>query len=127
MENGFRVFDLAEHDEAIRTAQFISKYDLGETMYCRIPEKYYNDLVFISVCEPGKPNVSDESITIIPDNPWIDIAASAMNQNPGYHMYQFTFFNKAIQQRMFLYIYYFMQLNDPEKPYIYMNREEEAQ
>ena len=125
MENGYRVFDLATYDDAIATAQYIAKPDLGETMFCRIPDKYAGVLTFISVSEMGKANIDDEKITIDEHNPWIDIASTEINQNPGYHMYQFTFFNTVIQQKVYLYMAYFMQLSDPEKPYIYMKRDEQ--
>jgi hypothetical protein len=124
MENGYRVFDLAPYDDAIRIAQFIAKPDLGETMFCHIPDKYAGSLVFISAAEIGKPNIDDRDITVDGHNPWIDIKSVAMNQNPGYHMYQFTFFNTVIQQKVYLYMFYFMQLSDPDKPYIYMKRDE---
>lgn len=118
----FRTFALASYDDAIRNALFLNKQTLGDTFYCRVPSEIFHDVELLSVCEVGHNNISQESITTSADNPWIDIASTAMNLEAGAHMYQFKFRNKRFGEEMSLYLYYNLQDDDPEKPYIYMNR-----
>ena len=118
----FRVFTLATYDDAIRNALFLNKQTLGEKFYCRIPSEQFHDTELVSICEIGHDNIPAESFSTAENNPWIDINAAAMNLTAGPHMYQFKFRNTRFGEIMYLYLYYNLQDDNPEKPYIYMNR-----
>ena len=119
----FKVFTLRSYSEAISHAHTLNLATIGEKIYCRIPDEFVDDLEFISCGEVARADIPAEHINVHPENPWIDITASAINQDIGPHMYQFKFRNKRFGEMMSLYLYYVMQNDDPEKSYIYMERE----
>ena len=57
---------------------------------------------------------------------WYRVRSSMLNMNPGYHIYRLLFVNKFTDDTSSLYISYVIQDNTPDKPYIYMNRDEEG-
>lgn len=118
----FRVFNLVPYDEAIRNALYLNKQTLGEKFYCKIPLDMAHAVEFVSVCEIAHDPIAAESITVSDNNPWIDISTDAMNLSVGPHMYQFSFRNTRFGEMMYLYLYYNLQDDNPEKPYIYMDR-----
>lgn len=56
--------------------------------------------------------------------PWIDISSSILDLTPGQHTYRMTFGNSDCKLKATCWFSYIIQENDPEKPYIYMNRDE---
>lgn len=53
---------------------------------------------------------------------WIDIPVDCLNLDTGYHQYLVEFINNVTADTLYLYFSYMIQNDDPDKPYIYMNR-----
>ena len=58
--------------------------------------------------------------------PWIDISSSILDLTPGQHTYRMTFGNLGSKLNATCWFSYIIQDNDPEKPYIYMKRDEDS-
>ena len=58
--------------------------------------------------------------------PWIDINSSILNTAAGQHTYRMTFQKLDCQLKATCWFSYIIQDNHPEKPYIYMNRDEDS-
>ena len=55
--------------------------------------------------------------------PWYRFKSENLNMDPGYHMYRLSFVNYSTNDTSQLYISYIIQSNNPEKPYMYMDKE----
>lgn len=55
--------------------------------------------------------------------PWIDIPTNLLNTSVGIHTYILRFKNKLTSDILLLSFRYAIQDDDPDKPYIYMNRD----
>lgn len=58
---------------------------------------------------------------------WIKVDTGYLNITPGLHTYKLSFVEKSSDALFSRYIAYIIQDDDPEKPYIYMHREEDKQ
>lgn len=56
------------------------------------------------------------------NHPWIDIGIGNINIDSGAHTYRIQFLNSKDNDIIFLYFSYIVQDDNPDKPYIYMNR-----
>lgn len=57
------------------------------------------------------------------NRPWFKVTTSILNTDPGQHIYKMSFINRFTNDISCLYFSYIIQDDDPEKPYIYMNRD----
>ena len=65
-----------------------------------------------------------DKVTRITNRIWIEIDKSVVSFDPGFHMYQLVFDDSGTGSILNLYFSYHIQDNNPDKDYIYMNREE---
>lgn len=66
----------------------------------------------------------NEIFTVVPNRPWVDAKSSGLNTVAGYHKYRLSLIDATTDIVTFLYFGYQIQDDNPDKPYIYMNREE---
>lgn len=57
-----------------------------------------------------------------PYRPWYKFTSHKLNRDPGYHIYRLSFVNTYNNDTCQLYIAYVVQSNNPEKPYMYMDK-----
>ncbi len=119
----YKIFTLRPYDDAISHSHILNKAVLADVIHCRIPDEQFYDLEFIECGEIARAVISAEHVHMNEQYPWIDIDTSALNQEIGSHMYQFIFRNKRFGETMYMYLYYVMQNDNPEKSYIYMERD----
>ena len=55
-------------------------------------------------------------------HPWVDIPVDLLNLSIGLHTYSLEFINLVTGDTFYQYFNYTIQDDDPDKPYIYMNR-----
>lgn len=67
-----------------------------------------------------------DQVTRDEHRPWIDISSTILDLNPGQHVYRMTFRNPLRKLGATCWFSYIIQENNPEKPYIYMNRDEDS-
>ena len=58
--------------------------------------------------------------------PWIDFSSSLLQTVAGQHTYRMTFEKEDCRLKATCWFSYIIQDNYPEKPYIYMNRDEDS-
>jgi hypothetical protein len=58
--------------------------------------------------------------------PWLIINPEGLDKSAGFHMIQFTFMNNKLNVYQSFYFSYISQVDNPDKPYIYMNRGEQT-
>ena len=58
-----------------------------------------------------------------PGRIWYRFRSHQLNLTTGYHTYRLSFVNTITNDTALLYIAYVIQNNDPDKPYIYMDKE----
>lgn len=57
------------------------------------------------------------------DNCWVKISSAYLNLDPGQHVYKMLFYRKdRIDIEISLYFSYWLQDNNPDKPYKYMKK-----
>lgn len=67
-----------------------------------------------------------DQVTRDEHRPWIDISSTILDLTPGQHTYRMTFKNLGCKLNATCWFSYIIQENDPEKPYIYMKRDEDS-
>lgn len=58
--------------------------------------------------------------------PWIDISSDILDLTAGQHTYRMTFQKPDCKLKATCWFCYIIQENNPEKPYIYMTRDEDS-
>ena len=64
------------------------------------------------------------TITREGNKPWLRLLSSSLNLSTGQHIYKLSFIDKHTDDVFSLYISYIIQNDNPDKPYIYMNRDD---
>lgn len=57
------------------------------------------------------------------NKPWYDIITDLLNTDAGQHIYKMSFINRLTDDISCLYFSYIIQDDNPDKPYIYMDRD----
>ena len=123
----FTLVACLERDLASNTPVF-NQSQLEDVLYVNIPYEIckLNNLVEVTEV-PVVKDLCDESIldhvTFLRYRPWVDIESSVLNLDPGHHKYKLKFKNIYTSVISNLFFAYDVQCDDPEKPYIYMNKE----
>ena len=58
------------------------------------------------------------------NKPWLKVRSSTLNLAPGQHIYKLSFVDVHTDDVFSLYISYIIQDDNPERPYIYMRRDD---
>lgn len=53
---------------------------------------------------------------------WVDISRYELNLSTGIHTYELEFMNTITGDSLYLYFQYIIQNDDPDKPYVYIDR-----
>jgi hypothetical protein len=119
-----RLYD--SYDEAISHAEMFNKRDLLEVFCFEVPHLLSHSLTLISIRQADSNGYIDSAH--IDDRfplPWIDVLTSSLDTSIGNHTYVFKFNNNLVNSEVNLYTSYNIRYNDPDKPYIYMDREDD--
>lgn len=112
-----RYEDIAKHSKVFN----LSTLDYHLWIYLN-PE-YVRDTYFIKSEEIGP---SANNSTIFPDTfkrdsqCWIRANLGYLNLNPGKHTYRLFFVNRYTDTDFSLYVSYYIQDDNPDKPYVYV-------
>lgn len=123
-----RQFRLFSHNDALAHTRVFNIKDIQEYMWLQIPAVLspYIDLtgvVNMQVADGALPDFT-EKITREGRNCWLKIDSTLFDTSIGLHFYRFDFHNPTTDEVIPLYFAYSLQNDDPEKPYIYMDRSE---
>lgn len=115
------------YDEAISHAVVLNKRDLIDIFSFEVPHILSQRLSFINIRKSDSDDLIDTArIDDKAPLPWIDVQTDAMDQSIGTHTYTFKFRNNLVGSEVNLFAAYIIRFNDPDKPYIYMDRESES-
>lgn len=59
-----------------------------------------------------------------PGRVWYKFKSAMLNKDGGYHTYRLSFVNTTTNDTCLLYMSYVVQTNKPNKPYLYMDKDE---
>lgn len=112
-----------ENDKLNMHPIILNKFEVLPEFYVYIPceiAKWYTPSEIREVTTTAQPSIEFEHIS---GRRWIDINYDKLNMNPGYHKYRIDFTSTlASKSPIYLFFCYNIQNDDPDKPYIYMNR-----
>jgi hypothetical protein len=96
-------------------------------LWLEIPKEIAKDLTLEQAKILGMyPTDIDIETAIVRDSvrPWLVVNPEVLDMSPGFHMLQFIFRNQVLQVYESYYFSYTSQVDNPEKPYIYMERKD---
>lgn len=118
---------LLEYRESLANITTIHEPQKSQDLWLEIPRHIAKDLTLTQARELGL-NPTDinivEAIERDSVRPWLMINPTYLDFTPGFHMIQFIFRNEALNVYQSFYYSYMSQVDNPEKPYIYMQRED---
>ena len=123
-----QVIELRPHNKVFENVKIFNKNEIEYFMYLHIPENLAKDCELYKVQDVDNPDILIEYNDSIQRNckrPWLRIDSRLLDTSCGQHTYRFGFINIVTDDVYSLYISYIIQDDNPDKPYIYMNGEEE--
>lgn len=117
-----------EQDLASNTPVF-NQSQIEDVLYVKVPYAVCQLNRLIELAEvPVTKDLTElepilDHITFLRYRPWVDIESTLLNLEPGHHKYKLKFKNIYTSVISNLFFAYDIQCDDPEKPYIYMNKE----
>lgn len=120
MYNGITIF-AGRHDHVSRVSRLLNDNIVqDENVWIMLPD-HALDFSVLRIHELG----SDDDIEIIlREGHTIKISGGKLNLEPGLHQYRIELSHHITHDTMHLYFQYIMQSDNPDKPYLYMNRKE---
>lgn len=115
---------LLPYTESLANIVTIHEPQFNTPIWLEMPRADAKDLTIYQIKELGlNPTEIDiQSVTRDGIRPWVAIEASVLDMTPGFHMMQITFTNIVLNVYQSYYFSYMAQIDDPAKPYIYMER-----
>ena len=112
-------------DLPLNTKIYNSK-DFDEIVCVKLPPQMPRDMDLIEIYNLNASEDVDfaDQVTRDEHRPWIDISSSILDLGIGQHTYRMTFAKENCKLKATCWFSYIIQNNNPEKPYIYMDREE---
>lgn len=121
--------DACLYGELSANAIVFNRNELTDCIWVSLPEVINHSTVLYQV-EEISPACSEIEFSdfIERDNgrPWLKVNVSKLNIDPGYHAYKLLFMEPGSHTTYAVYIAYIIQDDNPERPYIYINRSKEA-
>lgn len=116
---------LLSYQESIANLKTFNIEKFSWNFWLEIPKDIAKDLTLMEVKELGlNPKDIDILTNVTRDSvrPWLVFNPDGLNKDPGFHMLQFAFRNNKTETYQLFYFSYMAQVDDPVKPYIYMER-----
>lgn len=92
----------------------------------QFPDEPIIEIVDLTV-EEEEDETEDEIDPQLILRPWIEIESKVLDTKPGLHIYMLKWINKVTLDVHLQYFSYSIQTDNPEKPYIYMDRDKKAE
>ena len=101
--------------------------DFSDIVCVKLPPEFPRDMQLTEIYNLNASEDIDYSdyVTRDENKPWIDIQSSILDVTAGQHTYRMTFSRLGDKLSATCWFSYIIQDNDPEKPYIYMDRGED--
>lgn len=118
-------FEALEFSDLSKCTPVINKSALPYYVYIKVDPNIMRECALYQVDEICK----EHSRPVVPNaivrdmNCWLRATMELLNVDPGHHVYKLSFIRRFDNVVFSLYIAYYIQTESPDKPYIYMNRE----
>lgn len=101
--------------------------DFSEIVCVKLPPQMPRDMDLYGLynLDTSKEVDFTDFITRDENRPWIDIKSSILDLTVGQHTYRMTFAKDTCRLKATCWFSYIIQDNNPEKPYIYMKRDDD--
>ena len=129
MNHEYNRFDLYPYYDALSNTAVINKNGIEFYIWLKLPDDTCNQLSLFEVIDfnyaSGPKNI-DFSTKLFRENhrPWIRLESSMLNLDVGYHIFRFRFVDIDLDDYISFYFSYVVQDDNPDKPYMYMTRDE---
>ena len=102
--------------------------DFSEIVCVKLPPQLPRDMQLAEIYNLNSSESLDfaDFVTRDENRPWIDIQSSILDTTAGQHTYRMTFAKEDVKLTATCWFSYIIQDNNPEKPYIYMKRDEDS-
>ena len=116
------------YSELSRYSTVISKSELEYFLWVYLNPEYVRDALFLGASEvtDAEPVITFPDTFTRPSTSWIRMKTDNLNQEPGLHVYRLNFVYPCTNDTFSLYVNYVIQRSDLDKPYIYINRENQV-
>ena len=117
---------LLPYKESVANIKYINSSLFSIPLWLEMPKDIAKDLTLEQVKELGIEPI-DIPASFIKRNgikPWLVIDMTFINLTPGFHMLQFVFYNNLLDVYQSYYFSYMVQVDNPDKSYIYMERKD---
>ena len=104
----------------------INKNAIEYETWIKLPSEFGKEFVLYEVKEISPLYKELDFLHVIEHvccKPWLKAISSGLNLDPGQHVYKLSFINKFNNNISSLYISYIIQDDNPDKPYVYMDRD----
>lgn len=106
---------------------------LSQSTWIYVPLDNHYQWILYTMIEllPNKLSENDSTVGVpdyveqVPCKPWVKIDTHGLNTEIGTHIYQLKYISANSTDETILYFSYVIQNNNPNKPYIYMQRTDE--
>ena len=102
--------------------------DFSEIVCVKLPPQMPRDMQLIEIYNLNSSEDLDfaDFVTRDENRPWIDIQSSILDVSAGQHTYRMTFAKEDVKLTATCWFSYIIQDNNPDKPYIYMKRDNDS-
>jgi hypothetical protein len=103
--------------------------DFSEIVCVKLPPEMPRDMDLTEIYNLNTSEDLDfaDKTTRDEQKPWIDIDSTILDTTTGQHTYRMTFSKEGVSLKATCWFSYIIQDNNPEKPYIYMTRDEDSE
>lgn len=122
-EDKFMTLEACRYDELAKYTKVFNTDECQYHLWIHLNPEDVRGCSFVEAKEIG-PNANNS--TIFPDTIvrtsqcWIRVNKMWVGTSPGKHTLKFTFVDTSTDDDFSLYASFYMQVDDPEKPYVYM-------
>lgn len=126
----FAIFhlDAVAKDQLSSVTRVINRAECEKYLWVHIPVQYARDyeIYQLDAVDAGTPVEVPYADNIVRDGqrPWLRINSEALDWTAGFHKYAVRLINRNTSDVVSLYFGYHSQDDNPDKPYIYMDRTE---
>ena len=119
------VIQSSKLDQLPLNTKIYNSKDFSDIVCVKLPPEMPRDMDLTEIYDLNASKDLDFADFVARDEqrPWIDIQTSILDITAGQHIYRMTFSKPDVRLKATCWFSYTIQDNNPEKPYIYMNRE----
>ena len=114
------MMDLSRHSHVFNIRNF------ADTICVKLPDDFPRDFEMVGLynLETDKDIDFEDYVEQIIYKPWVDFKKSVLDTSIGQHTYRMDFLKKGFNIGATCWFSYIIQDNNPEKPYVYMKRDD---